>query len=51
MGTGPGAETGFDIVLTEVLDKKGHYFVAAAGSERGPRCSPKRAQSRRRRPR
>jgi len=35
MGTGPGAETGFDIVLTEVLDKKEHYFTAAAGSERG----------------
>ncbi len=35
MGTGPGAEAGFDIVLTEVLDKKDHYFAAEAGSERG----------------
>ncbi len=35
MGTGPTAATGFDVVLTEVLDKTGHYFVAEAGSEGG----------------
>ncbi|MFH1329517.1 MAG: 4Fe-4S dicluster domain-containing protein [Actinomycetota bacterium] len=35
MGTGPGADAGFDIVLTEVVGKKDHYFAAAAGSERG----------------
>ena len=35
MGTGPGATTGFDIALTEVIDGKDHYFTAEAGSERG----------------
>jgi ferredoxin len=35
MGTGPGANSGYDIVLTEVLEKKDHYFVAAAGTGRG----------------
>jgi ferredoxin len=34
MGTGPTAEEGFDIALTEVLDGR-HYFVLDAGSERG----------------
>jgi ferredoxin len=35
MGTGPAAVEGFDVVLTEVVDGKDHYFTAAAGSERG----------------
>ena len=35
MGTGPRATSGYDIVLTEVLDGKVHYFVAEAGSEGG----------------
>jgi sulfhydrogenase subunit beta (sulfur reductase) len=39
MGTGPGADGGFDIVLTEFLDgadvKGGHRFVAEAGSTAG----------------
>jgi sulfhydrogenase subunit beta (sulfur reductase) len=35
MGTGPGAASGFDIVLTEILEKGAHYFVADAGSETG----------------
>ncbi len=35
MGTGPRAVSGFDIVLTEVLDTREHYFVAEAGSEGG----------------
>ena len=35
MGTGPGAEQGYDIKLVEVLDGDDHYFVAEAGSEPG----------------
>ncbi|HYM46317.1 MAG TPA: 4Fe-4S dicluster domain-containing protein [Solirubrobacteraceae bacterium] len=36
MGTGPTAEGGFDIALTEVLeDPQRHYFLAEIGSERG----------------
>jgi sulfhydrogenase subunit beta (sulfur reductase) len=35
MGTGPKAEAGFDLALTELLDAGGHRFVAEAGSERG----------------
>ncbi|MBP1632372.1 MAG: 4Fe-4S ferredoxin, iron-sulfur binding protein [Acidobacteria bacterium] len=35
MGTGPRAQSGFDIALTEVLDGSAHYFVAVAGSEAG----------------
>ena len=35
MGTGPTAERGFDIALTEVLEGGEHYFVAQAGSEDG----------------
>jgi ferredoxin len=34
MGTGPRVESGYDLVLTELLDGE-HRFVAAAGSERG----------------
>jgi len=35
MGTGPGAETGFDLALTEVDDGGGHRFVVRVGTERG----------------
>jgi sulfhydrogenase subunit beta (sulfur reductase) len=35
MNTGPKAESGFDIALTEVIDERGHRFVAESGSERG----------------
>ena len=35
MGTGPKAESGFDLALTEVLDEEGHRFVVEVGSARG----------------
>jgi len=35
MGTGPTAESGFDLALTEVLDPGRHYFVVDVGSELG----------------
>jgi sulfhydrogenase subunit beta (sulfur reductase) len=35
MNTGPRAESGFDLALTEVLDTGNHYFVVEVGSERG----------------
>jgi ferredoxin len=36
MGTGPRAEAGFDLALTELIDDDGgHRFLAEAGSERG----------------
>ncbi len=35
MGTGPRARSGFDIVLTEVLNERRHNFIAEAGSDRG----------------
>ena len=34
MGTGPKAESGYDLALTEILDGE-HRFLAEAGSERG----------------
>jgi sulfhydrogenase subunit beta (sulfur reductase) len=34
MGTGPKAERGYDLALTEILDGE-HRFLAEAGSERG----------------
>lgn len=34
MGTGPRAESGYDLALTELLDGE-HRFVARSGSERG----------------
>ena len=34
MGTGPKAESGYDLALTEILDGE-HRFLAQAGSERG----------------
>jgi len=35
MNTGPRAEGGFDLALTEVLDGEDHYFVAEPGSTDG----------------
>lgn len=35
MNSGPQAESGFDIVLTEVHEKKAHYFVLQSGSKAG----------------
>ncbi len=35
MGTGPTADHGYDLALTEVLDGADHYFVLDVGSERG----------------
>jgi ferredoxin len=35
MNTGPVAEQGFDLALTEVLEEGRHYFVVEVGSERG----------------
>jgi ferredoxin len=35
MGTGPVAERGFDLALTEVIDGPQHYFLIEVGSERG----------------
>jgi ferredoxin len=35
MGTGPVAERGFDLALTEVLEAAEHYFVVEVGSDRG----------------
>jgi ferredoxin len=35
MGTGPTADAGFDLALTEVVEDGRHYFVADIGSDRG----------------
>ena len=35
MGTGPRAESGFDLALTEVSEQDRHYFTVEVGSERG----------------
>ncbi len=35
MKTGPRAESGFDLALTEILEDGRHVFVVEAGSERG----------------
>jgi sulfhydrogenase subunit beta (sulfur reductase) len=35
MGTGPTAESGFDLALTEVIEDDRHYFVVDVGTERG----------------
>jgi ferredoxin len=35
LGTGPGAESGFDLALTEVVDEGGHRFVVRVGTDRG----------------
>ncbi len=35
MHTGPGADCGFDLALTEILDEQQHYFVVEVGSDLG----------------
>ena len=35
MGTGPKAEKGFDLALTEIIDKSEHYFIIEAGTKKG----------------
>lgn len=35
MNTGPRADAGFDLALTEVLEENRHYFLVEIGSERG----------------
>ncbi len=35
MGTGPRAETGFDLVLTELIDANRHDFLVVPGSDAG----------------
>ncbi len=35
MNTGPKASSGYDLVLTEVIDEQNHYFVVEEGSEKG----------------
>jgi ferredoxin len=35
MGTGPRAQSGFDLALTELVGPAGHRFVVQTGSERG----------------
>ena len=35
MGSGPQATRGFDLALTEVLERGRHYLVVAVGTERG----------------
>ena len=35
MNTGPVAESGFDLALTEILDDGRHYFAVDVGSDRG----------------
>jgi len=35
MGTGPGADQGYDLALTERLDEGAHRFLVEAGSSRG----------------
>ncbi len=35
MGTGPSAESGFDLALTELDDEDGHRFVVRVGTDRG----------------
>ncbi|MGO9496463.1 MAG: 4Fe-4S dicluster domain-containing protein [Solirubrobacteraceae bacterium] len=35
MNTGPVAERGFDLALTEIIDDERHYFTVEVGSDRG----------------
>jgi len=35
MGTGPKAESGYDLALTEIIQNGGHYFVVEIGSKKG----------------
>ncbi len=39
MGTGPEANSGFDIALTEVLDGKKHYFLLETGTPAGAKIA------------
>ena len=35
MNTGPRAESGFDLALTEILENNQHYYLVECGSEKG----------------
>jgi sulfhydrogenase subunit beta (sulfur reductase) len=35
LGTGPGANAGFDLALTEIINTDGHHFLVQTGSPRG----------------
>lgn len=35
MGTGPEVKSGYDILLTEIINEKEHYFLIETGSEKG----------------
>jgi len=35
MGTGPKAESGYDLALTEIVESDNHYFVVEIGSKKG----------------
>lgn len=35
MGTGPEIKSGYDILLTEIINEKEHYFLIETGSEKG----------------
>ena len=35
MGCGPGAESGFDLAMTELADSGGHRFVVRTGTPAG----------------
>lgn len=35
MNTGPGASEGYDIALTEIIDKDRHFFLTESGSDKG----------------
>jgi len=35
MGSGPGADAGFDLALTELVDEAGHRFLIRVGSDAG----------------
>ncbi|QSR87959.1 4Fe-4S dicluster domain-containing protein [Methylacidiphilum caldifontis] len=35
MGTGPKAQEGFDLALTECIDRENHFFLVEIGSQRG----------------
>ncbi len=41
MKTGPKAESGFDLAMTEILNDDGHYFVVEVGSEQGRKLMEK----------
>ncbi len=41
MGTGPAHKDGFDLALTEVIDKRQHFFVVESGSAKGKKICQK----------